>query len=225
MPRDSARLSTSSSVKPYSSRSSSSVIAGEEDLEGAGEGSCPRASLDLVRGVLRWIYYASWRRSFSRRWGCSCIQLVLFFEDLRSERQLMEIAADRLSIRWYLGYDLAEPLPEHSSLTHIRQRYGLEVFRRFFEEIVQLCIEAGLVWGKELYFDSTKVQANASMDSLLPRFAVEAHLERLFEDEKTSEAEGSVSGSSAEIGLDALPPWPTIETFGQRTPQKATGYR
>jgi len=117
----------------------------------------------------------------------------------------MEIAADRLSIRWYLGYDLAEPLPEHSSLTHIRQRYGLEVFRRFFEEIVQLCIEAGLVWGKELYFDSTKVQANASMDSLLPRFAVEAHLERLFEDEKTSEAEGSVSGSSAEIGLDALP--------------------
>ena len=61
------------------------------------------------------------------------------------------------------------------------------------------------MWGKELFFDSTKVEANASMDSLLPRFAVEAHLERLFEDEKTSEAEGSVSGSSAEIGLDALP--------------------
>src|SRR4051812_47951727 len=36
------------------------------------------------------------------------LQLVLFFEDLRSERQLMEIAADRLSIRWYLGYDLNE---------------------------------------------------------------------------------------------------------------------
>ena len=69
------------------------------------------------------------------------------------------------------------------------------MFRRFFEEIVQLCVEAGLVWGsKELYFDSTKVQANASMDSLLPRFAVEAHLQRLFkEDEKTSEAQGSVS--------------------------------
>jgi transposase len=133
------------------------------------------------------------------------LQLVLFFEDLRSERQLMEVAADRLSIRWYLGYDLLEPLPDHSSLTHIRQRYGLEVFRHFFEEIVELCIEAGLVWGKELYFDSTKVKANASMDSLLPRFAVEAHLERLFENEKTSEAEGGVSGSSAEIGLDALP--------------------
>ena len=112
------------------------------------------------------------------------LQLVLFFEDLRSERQLMEIAADRLSIRWYLGYDLLEPLPDHSSLTYIRQRYGLEVFRRFFEEIVEMCIEAGLVWGKELYFDSTKVEANASVGSLAPRFAIEAHLERLFEDEE-----------------------------------------
>jgi transposase len=89
------------------------------------------------------------------------LQLVMFFEDLRSERQLMEVAADRLSLRWYLGYDLFEPLPDHSSLTRIRDRYGLEVFRRFFEEIVERCAEAGLVWGEELYFDATKVEANA----------------------------------------------------------------
>ena len=56
------------------------------------------------------------------------LQLVMFFEDIRSERRLMEIAADRLSVRWYLGYDLHEPLPDHSSLTRIRERYGLEVF-------------------------------------------------------------------------------------------------
>ena len=36
------------------------------------------------------------------------------------------------------------------------------VFREFFERIVQLCVEAGLVWGEELYFDATKVDANAS---------------------------------------------------------------
>jgi transposase len=41
------------------------------------------------------------------------LQLVLFFEGLRSERQLMTVVADRLSIRWYLGYDLHEPLPDH----------------------------------------------------------------------------------------------------------------
>ena len=45
--------------------------------------------------------------------------LVMFFEDIRSERQLMEVGADRLSIRWFLGYDLHEPLPDHSSLTKI----------------------------------------------------------------------------------------------------------
>jgi transposase len=112
------------------------------------------------------------------------LQLVMFFEDIRSERQLMKVAADRLSVRWYLGYDLNEVLPDHSSLTKIRKRYGLEIFRRFFEEIVELCIEAGLVWGEELYFDSTKVQANAALDSLAPRWAVEAHLDELFEEEE-----------------------------------------
>jgi hypothetical protein len=77
-------------------------------------------------------------------------------------------------------YDLDEPLPDHSSLTRIRERYGVEVFRRFFEAIVEQCQTAGLVWGKELYIDATKVQANASRESVKPRFAVEAHLADLF---------------------------------------------
>ncbi len=109
------------------------------------------------------------------------LQLVLFFEGIRSERQLMRHAADRLSIRWFLGYDLGEPLPDHSSLTKIRTRYGLEVFRRFFDAIVEQCQEAGLVWGRELYVDGTKVAANAGKESVKPRFAVEAHLSRLFD--------------------------------------------
>jgi len=108
------------------------------------------------------------------------LQLVMFFEDIRSERQLMRQAADRLSVRWYIGYDLGEPLPDHSSLTRIRERYGVDVFRRFFEKIVEQCQQAGLVWGKELYVDATKVKANASLDSLKPRFFVEAHLANLF---------------------------------------------
>jgi transposase len=97
------------------------------------------------------------------------LQLVMFFEGLRSERQLMELAADRLSVRWYLGYDLAEPLPDHSSLTRIRDRFGIDVFRRFFDAIVEQCQQAGLVWGRELYIDATKVQANADLDSPLTR--------------------------------------------------------
>jgi transposase len=115
------------------------------------------------------------------------LQLVMFFEDLRSERQLMSVVADRLSLRWYLGYDLHEPLPDHSSLTRIRERYGLQIFRRFFERIVEMCFEAGLVQGRELYFDATKVEANASLDSTRSRSLLEErlgeHLMEIFSDE------------------------------------------
>jgi hypothetical protein len=116
------------------------------------------------------------------------LQLVMFFEGLRSERELVRVAADRLSVRWYLGYDLDEALPDHSSLTRIRQRYGLPIFRHFFEAIVEQCREAGLVWGKELYFDATQVKANASLNSIAPRFAVEAHLGELFTDDVADES-------------------------------------
>src|SRR6266508_3191463 len=102
------------------------------------------------------------------------LQLVMFFEGIRSERQLERVAADRLSVRWYLGYDLHERLPDHSSMTRIRERYGITIFRQFFEAIVERCREDGLIWGKQLYADATLVEANADRDKLLPRFAVEA---------------------------------------------------
>jgi hypothetical protein len=84
-----------------------------------------------------------------------------------------------------VGYDLGEPLPDHSSLTRIRECYGVDIFRRFFEKIVEQCQQAGLVWGRELYIDATKVEANASTDSLTPRFAVEANVAQLFSTELT----------------------------------------
>src|SRR5258708_8187982 len=119
------------------------------------------------------------------------LQLVMFFEGIRSDRQLMRHAADRLSVRWYIGYDLNEPLPDHSRMTRIRERYGVEVFRRFFDAIVEQCQQEKLVWGRELYIDSTQVNANADLDSLTPRFAVEAraalqtHLPALFSDQQS----------------------------------------
>jgi transposase len=121
------------------------------------------------------------------------LQLIMFFEGIRSERQLMETVNMRLDHRWYIGYDLDEAVPDHSSLTKIRERYGLEVFLGFFERIVELCIEAGLVWGKELYFDGTKVRANAAMDGIVPRFYYKAqqHLKQLFEEGKNADETAS----------------------------------
>ena len=59
----------------------------------------------------------------------------------------------------------------------------MTIFRRFFDRIVEQCQQAGLVWGKELYFDSTQVEANADRDKRLPRFYIDAineHLTALF---------------------------------------------
>src|SRR5689334_11747766 len=138
-----------------------------------------RLDLGFVRDLVRETYAVRGRPSIDPIVFFK-LQLVMFFEGLRSERDLVRVATDRLSVRWYLGYDLDEPLPDHSSLTRIRERYGLEVFRRFFEAIVEQCQAAGLVWGRELYFDGTKVAANAGKESVKPRFAVEAHLSNLF---------------------------------------------
>jgi len=71
----------------------------------------------------------------------------MFFEGLRSERKLIEPASLNLAHRWYLGYALDEPFPDHSSLTRIQQRLGMDIFQRFFETIFDLCQTAGLVWG------------------------------------------------------------------------------
>ncbi len=133
------------------------------------------------------------------------LQLVMFFEGIRSERQLMRHAADRLSVRWYVGYDLDEPLPDHSSLTRIRERYGVEGFRRFFDAIVEQYQQAGLVWGKELYVDATKVKANASLESLTPRFAVEAHLTNLFAEEAEEAGEEKGQDTLKEEAVSSEP--------------------
>lgn len=140
------------------------------------------------------------------------LQLILFFEGLRSERKLIETASLHLAHRWYLGYALDEPLPDHSSLTRIRQRLGLALFKRFFERVVELCDEAGLVWGKELFIDATKVRANADVDSLVPRFFQRAkeHLRELFaSDREGSEAEADSAATEsdlADLTLDLHPP-------------------
>jgi hypothetical protein len=105
----------------------------------------------------------------------------MFFEGIRSERQLMESVKVNVAHRWYIGYDLDEAVPHHSALSRIRDRYGLVIFQTFFEEIVERCVAVGLVWGQELYFDGTKVRTNASNDQSTPWFAWEAqqHLQAL----------------------------------------------
>ena len=159
--------------------------------------------LHFVRDLVRSCYAAGGRPSVDPVVYFK-LQLIMFFEGIRSERQLIEVAADRLSVRWFLGYDLHEALPDHSSLTKIRDRYGVTIFRQFFERIVEQCQQEGLVWGKELYLDSTQVEANADKAKMLPRFFVDAmnkHLAALFPETEHEPAAPEATPSRLPVDL------------------------
>ena len=138
-------------------------------------------NLEFIRNLVENLYSAIGRPSIDPVVFFK-LQLIAFFEGIRSEHQLMDMVNLNLAHRWYLGYDLDEAVPDHSSMSKIRDRYGLDVFQFFFEKIVEQCIEVGLVWGEELYFDSTKLRANASIKGMVSHIENESerHLEELF---------------------------------------------
>jgi transposase len=97
------------------------------------------------------------------------LMLAGLFQNITRDRALMREAQVNIAIRWFAGYRLDEPLPHHSSLTRIRQRWGAERFRRIFERSVAACAEAGLVRGETVHVDATLIRADVSWESLTER--------------------------------------------------------
>jgi transposase len=95
------------------------------------------------------------------------MMFLLFFDDISSERELMRIIAERLDYLWFLGYRLDDEVPDHSVLSKARKRWGVEVFQRFFIQIVGQCVANGLVDGKKIHVDASLIDANASKDSVI----------------------------------------------------------
>lgn len=93
--------------------------------------------------------------------------LVGYLYGIPSERQIEERISDSIAMRWYLGIDLDERVPDHSTISQLRRRKPSfrKVFRRLFEAVVRQCIELGLVSGRMAATDSTHVRANASRKS------------------------------------------------------------
>ena len=94
------------------------------------------------------------------------LMLAGFFQGIVHDRKLMREAQVNIAIRWFAGYRLDEKLPDHSSLTKIRQRWGDERFKKIFQRTVQSCIEAGLVNGETVHIDATLIRADVSWESL-----------------------------------------------------------
>lgn len=92
--------------------------------------------------------------------------LVGYLNNITSDRRLVQFASNCLDIRLFLGYELDEPLPWHSTLSRTRALLGEEVFLSLFKSILSVCIQQGMVNGARQAVDSAFVKANASMDSL-----------------------------------------------------------
>ena len=92
---------------------------------------------------------------------------LLFYDNVASERELMNIIPERLDYLWFLGYGLDDEIPDHSVLSKARRRWGQEVFQRLFIRTVEQCVAAGLVSGDKLHVDASLIAANASKDSVV----------------------------------------------------------
>jgi transposase len=101
------------------------------------------------------------------------LMLIGYLENLASDRRIIATASMRMDMLYFLGYDLDEPLPWHSTLSRTRQLYGEEVFKQLFRQVLKQCIDKGMVAGRRQAVDSVFVKANASMSSLAEKQILE----------------------------------------------------
>ena len=94
------------------------------------------------------------------------LMLAGFLVGIVHDRRLMREAQVNIAIRWFAGYGLADVLPDHSSLTRIRQRWGADWFRAMFVRTVQACMTAGIARGDVVHIDATLIRADVSWESL-----------------------------------------------------------
>jgi len=124
---------------------------------------------------LHWLYKAT--KNYSGTEGQQSIDPVVFFklmligylENLGSDRRIINTISMRLDMLFFVGYDIDEPLPWHSTLSRTRQLYGEELFKQLFRAVLKQCIDKGMVAGRRQVMDSVAVKANASMDSLIEK--------------------------------------------------------
>jgi transposase len=152
-----------------------------------------KESLDL-----QWLYKST--KNYYGREGQQSIDPVVFFkliligylENLNSDRRIIAHTKMRLDILFFLGYDLDEELPWHSTISRTRTLYGEEVFKELFSKVLSLCVSKHMLSGRRQAIDSAYIKANASMDSLVEKDIIEDgkhYLEELQHDDYGKEIE------------------------------------
>jgi IS5 family transposase len=90
--------------------------------------------------------------------------LIGYLYNVDSERELEQEVNLNIAYRWFLGLDLTDTVPDHSTFSQNRRRRFKDstVFQEIFDHIVKLCIEKGLVTGEVIVTDSTHIKASAA---------------------------------------------------------------
>ena len=127
-------------------------------------------SFDFVRERLKQSYSDMGRPSIDPELLLR-ILLIGYLYGITSERRLVEELRMHLAWRWFTGLGFDQEIPHHSTFS--KNRHGRfqesKLFEQLFEQIVQQCLEVGLVEGKQLSVDGTFVEANAAKESRVPR--------------------------------------------------------
>lgn len=95
--------------------------------------------------------------------------LIGHLENITSARKLVEHCSLRMDMLYFLGYNIDEPLPWHSTLSRTRQLYPETLFELVFDKVFSLCVAKNMVAGRRVAIDSAPVKANASMERLLEK--------------------------------------------------------
>lgn len=131
--------------------------------------------------LLDWDFLYARTQPFYSHTGQPSLDPVVFFklmlvsrlENLVSDRRLIEHCSLRLDILYFLGYEVDEDLPWHSTISRTRQLYPAAVFEQLFDHVFAQCVAADLVTGHTQAVDSAPVKANASLESLCEKQSVE----------------------------------------------------
>lgn len=132
------------------------------------------------------------------------LMLCGFLHGIVHDRKLMREAQVNIAYRWFCGYELDHSLPDHSSLTRIRTRWGAKRFRQIFEKVVMQCVKSGLVGGDLLHCDASLIRADVSWESLVSTYVESVEKENpdgeVVESESVSTAENAPDDKILECG-------------------------
>jgi transposase len=115
------------------------------------------------------------------------IMMIGFFEGLDSERGIAWRLADSLTLRQFLSIGLDEKTPDHVTISRTRRLIHAATHQRIFTFVLEQLAQAGLIKGKTIGVDSTTLEANAAMKSIVRRDTGESYMAYL---KRLGEAEG-----------------------------------